>query len=73
MAKIVHIVGTGTIGDTVWLDLDRDGTQDGLEPGIEGVTVTLRDAHGNVVATTTTDADGQYAFTDVPTAAGPSR
>ncbi|MBQ4824461.1 carboxypeptidase regulatory-like domain-containing protein [Leisingera sp. HS039] len=36
------------------------------EPVKEGVTVKLLDLDGNVVATTTTDADGNYAFEDVP-------
>ena len=31
-----------------------------------GVEVTLIDSDGNVVATTTTDTDGNYSFTDLP-------
>ncbi|MCX7818841.1 MAG: DUF2341 domain-containing protein [Kiritimatiellae bacterium] len=50
------------IGDRVWLDTDRDGVQDPGEPGIPGVTVTLYDGSGNVVATTTTDGSGNYLF-----------
>lgn len=56
---------TGIAG-RVWLDRDRDGTIDAGEPGIEGVTITLRDSGGNVVATTTTDADGHYQFDGLP-------
>ena len=33
--------GTASIGDRVWLDRNRDGIQDGGEPGIENITVTL--------------------------------
>ncbi len=33
--------GTGTIGDTIWLDLDGDGMQDAGEPGIAEAQVTL--------------------------------
>jgi len=56
-----------SIGDTVWLDEDGDGSQNGTEPGIENITVTLTDIlTGNVVATTTTDANGNYLFTGVP-------
>ena len=51
-----------TIGDRVWNDVDGDGIQDDGELGIQGVTVNLRDAEGNVVATTTTDANGNYRF-----------
>ena len=50
------------IGDTVFLDLDRDGIQDPGEPGIGGVTVHLVDWFGAVLATTTTDATGWYQF-----------
>ncbi|QBE66791.1 SdrD B-like domain-containing protein [Pseudoduganella lutea] len=50
------------IGDTVWEDDNGDGLQDAGEDGIANVTVALRDADGNVVLTTKTDADGQYSF-----------
>ncbi|MGK3953999.1 SdrD B-like domain-containing protein [Microbacterium sp. I2] len=50
------------IGNRVWFDADQDGAQDADEPSIEGVSVELRDADGNVVATTTTDAAGEYYF-----------
>ena len=52
------------IGTKVWLDSDRDGLQDVGEPGIAGVTLTLKDSLGNILATTTTDADGNYLFDD---------
>ncbi len=51
-----------SLGDYVWWDLDQDGVQDADENGLSGVTVTLKDANGNTVATTTTDADGAYLF-----------
>ncbi|HJX29856.1 MAG TPA: SdrD B-like domain-containing protein [Thermoanaerobaculia bacterium] len=54
--------GNGSLGDRVWLDRDADGAQDAGEAGIGGVTVELRDGSGNVVGTTTTDADGLYSF-----------
>ena len=56
---------TGTIGDTIWLDLDGDGVEDPNEPGIPGVTVLLKDDNGNVIDTMVTDADGMYLFEDV--------
>jgi acetyltransferase-like isoleucine patch superfamily enzyme len=54
-----------SIGDFVWIDTDGDGVQDAEEVPVAGVTVTLLDADGGVVATTTTDGDGYYAFTDL--------
>ena len=59
-------VATGQIGDKVWFDADRDGRQGPDELGIEGVKVELIDDEtGTVVATTTTDATGQYLFDGV--------
>jgi len=56
---------TGSIGDYVWLDEDGDGVQDAGEEGIEGVTVSLFDDEGNLIATTTTDENGNYLFDDL--------
>ena len=53
------------IGDRVWTDLDADGIQDAGETGLGGVTVTLLDAGGSTVASTTTAADGSYLFTGI--------
>ncbi|WP_208300297.1 SdrD B-like domain-containing protein [Prosthecobacter fusiformis] len=54
-----------SLGNFVWFDADRNGQQDGGEPGIQGVTVTLYDDNGDAVGTTTTDAIGFYTFTDL--------
>ncbi len=54
-----------SVGDYVWMDVDRDGQQDEGEAPVEGVTVNLYDAAGNLVKTTTTDANGFYSFTDL--------
>jgi len=54
--------GEGLIGDYVWFDNDGDGNQDDDEPGIEGVIVELLDDMNNVIATTTTDENGNYYF-----------
>lgn len=54
-----------SLGDFVWLDLNRDGQQDGGEPGIQGVIVTLFDDNGDAIGTTTTDATGFYHFTEL--------
>jgi hypothetical protein len=56
------------IGDWVWRDSNANGLQDGGEPGLTGVLVYLGpDADNNgrldrILATTTTDSSGRYAF-----------
>lgn len=63
--------GLGSIGDRVWLDNGAgagtagNGVQDGTEPGVAGVTVTLYNASGVPVATTVTDAYGNYLFDNI--------
>ncbi|MAS37945.1 MAG: hypothetical protein CL610_28380, partial [Anaerolineaceae bacterium] len=59
------IMQVASLGDYVWDDLNADGVQDGGEPGIENVTVTLYDSGDNEIDTTTTDGDGLYLFEDV--------
>ncbi|GAB3987797.1 hypothetical protein GCM10028807_09090 [Spirosoma daeguense] len=51
----------GEIGNRIWTDIDKDGVQDAGEPGISGLTVTLY-SNNTLVATTTTDANGEYYF-----------
>ena len=53
------------LGDRVWLDADGDGLQTPGEIGVAGVPVTLLDEFGDEVATTETDAQGEYLFDDV--------
>ncbi|MCK6396641.1 SdrD B-like domain-containing protein, partial [Zoogloea sp.] len=55
-----------TLGDRVWEDTNANGVQDAGEAGIAGVTVELKDENGTPVATTTTDANGNYSFTVTP-------
>lgn len=50
------------IEGTVYFDRNDNGVQDAGEPGISGVTVELFDDAGNLVATTTTGSQGEYAF-----------
>jgi len=57
--------GTATIGDRVWKDLDADGVQDSGEPGLNGVTVELLDAAGELVTTAVTSGDGDYLFVNL--------
>ena len=52
-----------TIAGTVWAENDRDGIyQMGDETTVEGATVTLYDASGATLATTTTNKYGNYSF-----------
>jgi DNA-directed RNA polymerase II subunit RPB1 len=60
------VTKTYAIGDKVWIDTNKNGVQDGGEPPLAGVKVTLRDATGKTVATTTTDANGRYKFDNLP-------
>jgi protocatechuate 3,4-dioxygenase beta subunit len=54
-----------SLGDFVWHDLNADGIQDAGEAGIASVTANLIDANGNIVSSTTTDANGNYKFAEL--------
>lgn len=72
------VAASMSLGNRVWLDngdgggTENNGTQDGTEPPVQGVTVQLfaADTSGNPVGsairTTTTDADGYYLFDNLP-------
>ncbi|MEZ4619120.1 MAG: SdrD B-like domain-containing protein [Caldilineaceae bacterium] len=58
----------GSIGDTVWYDIDSSGgdqSTQGSEVGLPGIEVQLSDNLGGVM-TTTTDSNGTYTFTNLP-------
>ncbi|MGE5354631.1 MAG: SdrD B-like domain-containing protein [Deltaproteobacteria bacterium] len=58
----------GTIGNLTWHDTNGNGLQDGGEPGIGGVDVTLNGTTGNgtpVTETATSDGTGNYQFSSV--------
>lgn len=67
---------TGVIGDSIYWDVNGDGTQGTGEPGIAGVEVYLctepvasvpcDPSDPEYVGTTTTDADGKYLFYGLP-------
>lgn len=46
-------------------DRDGDGERDDGEPGLEAWEINLLDVSGDLVATTSTAADGRYRFADV--------
>jgi len=54
--------GQSHIFGLVWDDLNGDGQPQEEEGPIPAVTIILRDARGNVVATTVTDSAGRYLF-----------
>lgn len=53
-----------SVGSTIFADLDNNGNYDPSdgEFGIKNVTIELLDAGGMVIATTMTDANGDYYF-----------
>jgi SdrD B-like domain/Secretion system C-terminal sorting domain len=59
-----------TLGNFVWLDVNKNGIQDAGEPGVTGVTVSLISnsgaTAGQVLATTTTNSKGEYQFANLP-------
>ncbi len=54
--QLVNVTGN------VYNDLNANGNLDPGEPGLQGWTVNLYDPSGNLVATTTSDANGNYEF-----------
>ena len=61
----VPITIPATLGNLVWADEDGDGEQDGGEPGLSGVTVTLLNDSGTPIASTITDMNGGYVFNNL--------
>ena len=55
---------TSSLGNFVWYDNDKDGTQDPDETGVSGVVVTLY-KNGIEAGTTTTNSSGYYQFTNL--------
>jgi serine-aspartate repeat-containing protein C/D/E len=58
--------GTGTITGRKILDLNGNGILDGNDRGFEGIVFELRDSNGNLVASTTSNANGDFTFTNIP-------
>jgi hypothetical protein len=51
------------VGGVVWNDTNANGLHDSGEQGVAGVVVQLFDANNNLIASLTTDANGNYLFT----------
>jgi hypothetical protein len=60
-----NLAPCASIGDRVWVDSNCDGIQDGGEPGYPGATVELYVCGGGLVGSTTTDASGNYLFSNL--------
>ena len=58
-------VANSSIAGTVFLDQNNNGVRNGADSVIANVTVELLDAGGDVIATTVTDASGNYSFTNL--------
>lgn len=58
----VDVCCPGSICGTKWNDVNADEVRQAFEPGLQGWTIELRDLTGAVVATTVTDANGNYCF-----------
>ena len=65
VVNVTAVAATASLGDKVWFDDNKNGVQESDELPVEGVSVQLLDASGNVIAgkTSATDANGVYAFT----------
>lgn len=55
-------IAPSSLRGTVFVDADGDCHHDSGETPLPGVTVDLFDGRGNLAASTTTDADGNYRF-----------
>lgn len=60
----IGIGSLGTIGDTAWLDENKNGLQDGGEKGIPGIKIELYQ-YGEKAAETVTDSFGRYRINDL--------
>lgn len=53
------------VGDYVWIDTNKNGIQDSGEQPLANISVDLLDNSGNIIDTTTTNAQGHYVFDDL--------
>ncbi|ADB38156.1 SdrD B-like domain-containing protein [Spirosoma linguale] len=61
--ELITEVPPTEIGDRIWLDCDEDGIQDADETALPGIVVGLYQ-NGSLLATSTTNSEGRYIFTD---------
>ena len=77
-ASAIVTVGSGSISGRVWSDDDSSGTQNGLEAGLQNVTLTIykddgdstydpgAGQDGSPLVVATTNASGDYSFPNLP-------
>lgn len=51
------------LGNLVWQDENANGTQEACEPALSNLRVSLYNANGVLLATTNTNSEGRYVFT----------
>jgi CshA-type fibril repeat protein len=59
------VVKTGSIGDYIWLDSNRDGIQDSTELPLSNIRVKLLNSDNQEIQETQSDDVGKYLFSDV--------
>lgn len=67
-SAVFHILSPAVAGNFVWIDHNRDGLQNSNEQKVAGLPVTLL-KNQTAIATATTNADGEYLFTNLDTGA----
>ncbi|MFZ1458141.1 MAG: SdrD B-like domain-containing protein, partial [Saprospiraceae bacterium] len=55
----------GTLGDFVWNDSNGNGLQEGSEPGLSGIMLTLKDETNSDIGSTISDINGKYLFSNI--------
>src|SRR5947209_15698097 len=60
--------GSNSIDGFVFNDVNGNDVPDpGIDPGLSGVTLTLRDAQGTALGTTMTGSNGEFGFSNLAT------
>jgi uncharacterized surface anchored protein len=57
------LLGSNTVGGSLFFDSDGDTKRHSLERGAGGLTVSLRDSNGSLVSEATSSVNGDYLFT----------
>ncbi|MCP9753205.1 SdrD B-like domain-containing protein [Ferruginibacter sp. HRS2-29] len=60
-----NCAATATVGDLLWFDINENGIRNAEDLGVNGATVKLYNNVDLNVATTATDANGNYSFLNV--------
>jgi hypothetical protein len=66
-AGIIPPAATVCLGNCVWIDINNDGLQTAGEPAVPGITVKLYNSTNTVIATSSTDVNGNYLFCGLST------